>query len=457
MKHFNVILATDKNFTIGKSNELLGTLPWDFALDMKHFTNLTKPTDIFGHKNILIMGRRTWESMGCKDIPNRLNYVITKQELPNHPNTLYFKDFHSAYCHASECKGEIWVIGGSQVYDSAIRHFGCNKVYWTLINGDFKGDINFDVSKYHINWFDEIERNDINKLDNTEYSMKFKAGRVKHDAEAQYLHTLHDLMVSGEQRETRNGITFSKFNKTISWDLADGFPLLTTKKVFWKGIVEELLFFIRGETNTIKLSAKGVKIWEPNTSREFLDKLGFTEYPVGQMGPMYGYQWRNFNGQDIDQLKKVIHEIKHDPHSRRILMTDFNPAQAHLGVLYPCHSIVLQFYVLDGRLNCSMYQRSADIFCGIPFNIASTSLLLHIISCLTGLTVGKVNLIMGDYHLYKVHLEQAKLQLTRTSYDLPILTMKHFKTLEEVENSVLEDYKIENYQSHPAIKANMVA
>lgn len=453
MKHFNVILATDQNFTIGTNN----TLPWDFALDMKHFTNLTKPTNIFGHKNILVMGRRTWESMGCKDLPNRLNYVITSQDLPPHSNTLFFKDFYSAYCHASESKGEVWVIGGSKIYDSAIRHWACHKVYWTLINGIFDGQIYFDISKYPIVWTDEISHNDINKLDNTEYKLTFKVGHVKHGVESQYLYTLHDLIVSGEERQTRNGITYSKFNKTISWDLADGFPLLTTKKMFWKGIVEELLFFIRGETDTTKLSAKGVKIWEPNTTREFLDNMGFNDYQVGQMGPMYGYQWRNFNGQGIDQLAKVIHEIKNDPHSRRILMTDFNPAQAHLGVLYPCHSIILQFYVEKKCLSCNMYQRSNDELLGKPFNIASTSLLVHIISSITGLNAGKVNLIAGDYHLYQVHLEQAKMQLTRTPFNLPKLVMKEFKTLEEVENSILEDYKIVDYQSHPAIKANMVA
>jgi dihydrofolate reductase/thymidylate synthase len=453
MKFFNIILATDKNHSIGKNN----TLPWDFALDMKHFVNLTKPTDIFGHKNILIMGRRTWESMNCKDLSNRLNYVITSQDLPSCSNTLFFKDFYSAYCHASESRGEIWVIGGSKIYDSAIRHWACNKVYWTYINGEFDGQIHFDISKYQITWIDEIEHNDINKLDNTEYKLFFRVGHVKHGVEAQYLHTLHELIVSGEERQTRNGITHSKFNKTISWDLADGFPLITTKKVFWKGIVEELLFFIRGETDTTKLSAKGIKIWEPNTTRDFLDNMGFTNYPVGEMGPMYGYQWRNFNGQGIDQLKKVINEIKTDPHSRRILMTDFNPAQSHLGVLYPCHSIILQFYVEKGRLSCNMYQRSIDYFLGKCFNIASTSLLLHIISQLTNLNPGKVNLIMGDYHLYQVHLEQAKLQLTRTPFDLPKITIKKFKTLEEVENSTLEDYKITDYQSHPIIKAHMVA
>ena len=295
-------------------------------------------------------------------------------------------------------------------------------------------------------------------MNDKEYKLVFKKGYVHHHVEAQYLHILHDLMTNGEERETRNGITKSKFNKTISWDLKDGFPLLTTKKVFWKGIVEELLFFIRGETDTLKLSEKGVKIWEANTSREFLDKMGLIYYPTGQMGPMYGYQWRRYNSSnDGDQLKKIIEEIKNDPHSRRLLIATYNPLQARMGVLYPCHSIILQFYVEDSKLSCNMYQRSGDVFLGIPFNIASTSLLVHIISNLTNLQVGKVNLIMGDYHIYKAHYEQVLTQLSRTPYDLPKLEMKEFKTLEEVENSVFEDYKIVDYQSHQPIKAQMVA
>jgi thymidylate synthase len=403
------------------------------------------------------MGRRTWESMNCKPLPNRLNYVITTQNMLPIPNTLFFKDFYSAYVEACNSKGDIWVVGGSKIYDSALRHWACEKIYLTQIDGEFNGDTFFDISKYPITWTDEIDSNEINKKDNKEYKLTFKKGHVKHGVEAQYLHILHDLMMTGEERETRNGITLSKFGKTISWDLADGFPLLTTKKMFWKGIVEELLFFIRGETDTTKLSQKGVKIWEPNTTREFLDNLGFTNRPVGDMGPMYGYQWRHFNGSDFDQLKKIIHEIKTEPHSRRILMTDFNPLQAHLGVLYPCHSIILQFYVEHSKLSCNMYQRSCDEFLGKPFNIASTSLLVHIIAQLTGLKIGKVNIIMGDYHIYKVHYEQVLSQLLRTPYDLPKLEMKKFKTLEEVENSVFEDYKIVDYQSHPAIKAQMVA
>jgi thymidylate synthase len=225
--------------------------------------------------------------------------------------------------------------------------------------------------------------------------------------------------------------------------------------MFWKGIVEELLFFIRGDTNTNLLSNKGIKIWELNTRKDFLDKLGLN-YPEGEMGPMYGYQWRKFND-SVDQLTNLINELKRNPFSRRLLMTDFNPCQVDKGVLYPCHSIIIQMYINDNKLSCTMYQRSGDLFLGIPFNIASTSLLVHIIAKLTKLDVGTVNLVIGDYHIYQDHKQAVLEQLSRTPYDLSQLDLPDFNTLEQVEKSSFEDYKIINYQSHKPIKAIMFA
>ena len=285
--------------------------------------------------------------------------------------------------------------------------------------------------------------------------------------ETQYLSLLSDTLQNGEKRETRNGITLSKFFTTMSFDMKDGFPLLTTKKMFWKGIVEELLFFIRGDTNTNLLSEKGIHIWDKNTNQEFLDKQQLP-YEPGDMGPMYGYQWRFFNKpyrlenkeikeKIIDQLQFVINEIKTNPHSRRIIMTTFNPSQVDQGVLYPCHSIVIQFYVEQERLSCSMYQRSCDLFLGCPFNIASTSLLLHIISQLTGYQPGKVNMVLGDYHIYQEHVNAVKEQLQREPYPLCTLQMKPFRSLEEVELSSKYDFTLLEYQFHPTITARMVA
>ena len=454
MKKFNIILACDLGGGIGYNNNL----PWDFALDKKYFKTLT--TNFFTNKkNILIMGRNTY-----RIFDNRESYVVSTT-LKN--NNIY-DSFSKAYDDAILNEGDIWIIGGSRLYECAIKHFACDKVYLTLVNGIFKCDTYFNINKYQVEWTSNISQNDINRIDNKNYELIFKIGNVIPNVETQYLNTLYDVLYNGNERVTRNGITLSKFNKTLSFDLQKGFPLLTTKKMFWKGIVEELLFFIRGDTDTKLLSNKGIKIWEPNTSKDFLNKINL-DYEEGLMGPMYGYQWRFFNknylnndNNFIDQLKKIIDEIKNDPMSRRILMTTFNPLQVELGVLYPCHSIIIQFYVEKNEDNkvylcCSMYQRSCDLFLGLPFNIASTSLLLHIIASLTNTLPGKVNIILGDYHIYSEHKEQVLTQLSRDPYSLCQLIMPNFNILEDVEKSTLDDYKIYNYEHHAIIKANMIA
>lgn len=487
MKKFNVILATDLDGGFG----INGELPWDFTIDFAFFKSMTKSNSILPGinpaDNILIAGRKTWESMGCNPLPGRKTFVVSSQwellsqthlEQKNTRNSRlyvpdkmlqieFFPTFFSAYLAASKfLNSDIWVIGGAQIYDTALRHWACNQVYWTKIHGHFNTDVSIHMEKYPIEWTSQISTLDIDKKTGLACTLEFKLGTQIPTTEAQYLSTLYDVVTTGEKRQTRNAITWSKFTKTISCDLSNGFPLLTTKKMFWKGIVEELLFFIRGETDTTKLSAQGVKIWEPNTSREFLDSVGLS-YPDGHMGPMYGYQWRHWGKpylldetsqtKGIDQLAKVIGEIKSDPNSRRILMTDFNPTQAAQGVLYPCHSIVIQFYVQENKLSCTMYQRSGDLFLGIPFNIASTSLLLHIMSKLTGLNPGTVNLVFGDYHVYDSHVSAVYEQLERTPKDFPQIIIPDFKTLDQVEQSKLSDYVLVDYKSDPAIKVSMIA
>jgi len=470
MKKFNVILATDLKGGFGINNNL----PWKFLIDLNFFKSITCSHSILPGintlDNILIMGRKTWESMNCKSLPGRLSWVITSQykelnEINTNSKIKFFGNFYSAYIASTiYTDSDIWVMGGYKIYDEALRHWACDKIFWTQVEGIFDTDVSINISDYSIEWIHQTIKTDINKKDNKLYQLTILQGFSKPLIEQLYLKTMFDIVRIGEERNTRNGITISLFNKTLSWDLTDGFPLLTTKKMFWKGIVEELLFFIRGETDSSKLSDVGVKIWEPNTTREFLDSMGFSHYKVGEMGPMYGYQWRFFNksygtneNQGSDQLIKIIEEIKKDPHSRRILMTDYNPQQVHQGVLYPCHSIIIQFYVQQGKLYCSMYQRSGDFFLGIPFNIASTSLLVHIISQLTGLKPGIVNLIMGDYHIYQEHIDQVFEQIKRIPKKLPTLQIPNFETLEQVEKSKFEDYKIINYDSYPVIKAKMIA
>jgi len=268
--------------------------------------------------------------------------------------------------------------------------------------------------------------------------------------EIQYTNLLQNVLKTGVDSEGRNGITRSVFGKHLKFDLREGFPLLTTKKMFLRGIIEELLFFIRGDTNTKMLEEKGVNIWKGNTSREFLDKMGF-KYPEGEMGPMYGYQWRTFNGENIDQLADVIETIKEDPKSRRILMTTYNPIQVKEGVLYPCHSIIIQFFVEDGNLDMFCYNRSSDLFLGLPFNIASSSLLQMIIAKMTNLTPRYFNLSLGDAHIYASHMDAAETQTKRVPYKFPKIEILKDMPV------VFEDFKLTEYASHPIIKAPMVA
>lgn len=291
--------------------------------------------------------------------------------------------------------------------------------------------------------------------------------------EQQYLNILEDLLKNGHERQTRNSITKTLFSTHVSFDLKKGFPLFTTKKMFLRGIFEELMFFIRGHTNTKILEKKNINIWKANTSREFLDSMGLAHYEEGDMGPMYGYIFRhhskpyksNDDYQGVDQLQYVIDTLIKDPYSRRIIMTSFNPAQVNEGCLYPCHSIVVQFFVkcINNKYYVSqqMYQRSVDTVCGFPFNVASSALLSHLIcNTLNALTHSNkyipdmLHITLGDYHIYKDHYEVAQEQIKRKPYNFPMLSVKtERKSIEEYE---FEDIELASYKHHPHLKAQMV-
>lgn len=464
---FNIIIATDLLNGIGKDN----TLPWKFDYDMLYFKQNTSFNEL-NDNNILIMGHNTFKSLK-KKLNNRIYFVITNHTIKD---VVTFNNFHEAYINALSYNTNIWVIGGSQIYNYALNHWGCNKIYYTLIKHTFNCDTYFNINNYNIIWNKTKIIKDTNKTDNIEYELEYKIGTIKHNIELKYLKLLYDVLDKGNFRDTRNSLTFSSFgentNNILSCNLEEGFPLLTTKKMFWRGIVEELLFFIRGDTNTLNLLNKGIKIWENNTSLNFLKKIKL-DYDIGDMGPMYGYQWRYFNKpykkndndtSYIDQLKNIINEINTNPYSRRLIITNFNPIQVNEGVLFPCHSIIIQFYIENvienniniSKLSCNMYQRSGDLFLGIPFNIASTALLLCIISKLTNKQPYIMNLIIGDAHIYDVHKDTILEQIKRTPFKLCKLKMKDFKSLDEVETSTYNDFIIENYNSHDKLYGEMI-
>jgi thymidylate synthase len=285
--------------------------------------------------------------------------------------------------------------------------------------------------------------------------------------EYQYLNLIRQVLQHGILEKGRNGNTYALFGYNMRFNLSDGtLPLLTTKQVAWKTCLKELLWFIQGCTNNAVLQAQKVHIWDGNSTREFLDGRGLTNNRVNDLGPIYGYQWRHFNasyidcdasyeGQGIDQLAQIIETLKTDPTSRRMIMTAWNPCQLDQMALPPCH-ILCQFNVLDGRLSCTMYQRSCDIGLGVPFNIASYSMLTHILAKHCDLLPGEFIYNMGNVHIYDDHVEPLKQQLERVPYEFPKVSIinKH----DNINDYVLEDVMLTTtYQYHPAIKMAMRA
>ena len=257
----------------------------------------------------------------------------------------------------------------------------------------------------------------------------------------QYLNLLQHVLDHGEEKSDRTGTgTISTFGYQMRFDLEDGFPLMTTKKLHLKSIIHELLWFLAGDTNTRYLNDHGVRIWN-----EWADEKG-------ELGHIYGYQWRSWptpNGTHIDQVSRVIDSIQNDPDSRRHIVSAWNVGELDNMALPPCH-ILFQFYVADGKLSCQLYQRSADIFLGVPFNIASYSYLLMMMAQITGLQAGEFILTLGDAHIYLNHEDQVKLQLSRETRPLP--TVKLNTDIKSLFDFRFEDFSIENYNPHPHIK-----
>jgi dihydrofolate reductase/thymidylate synthase len=451
----NIIVAVDKNFGIGKNNNL----PWYISEEMKIFKKKT-------YDQICVVGRKTFETLPV--LKNRKVIQVSRKDLLFDEVVKEYNDF--------------FVIGGADLYSYVLKNHKINsKIHISFIKNEYDCDTYFD--KYLLKDFYILSKEYYNEFDHCEMIYK-KYG------EYQYLELLKDVLENGEKRVGRNGSIISDFSKHLKFDLREGFPLLTTKKMFLKGIIEELLFFLRGDTDTKILEKQGINIWKGNTNREFLDSNGFTERKEGLMGPMYGNIWRYYGAEyneesgkplpayykfdfldvfkktehdeekiykSIDQIKNVINLIKTDPSSRRILLTTYNPAQVDNGVLYPCHSIIIQFYVQDGYLDMFCYNRSSDLFLGLPFNIASSSLLLMIIAKLTNLTPRYFNLSLGDVHIYSNHVEQVKEQINRIPYISPRIILPDIMDINDIKNITYKDFELFEYSCYPSIKAEMIA
>lgn len=501
-KPIDLIVALDSKNGFAKD----GSIPWHFSEDLKFFAKTTKNTIDPRLVNAVIMGRKTWEEIPDKfrPLPNRLNIVISrtlKNEIDIIEKTAWGPYFFTTiddalqFCNQSKNIQTVFMIGGLSIYEHAMASRNLRHIYLTRIKSSYDCDRIFNLDSMIDRYYNVVahklstlmsiefvkENGEVVyekpvDLDFIKYTVT--SAKPENPGETQYLNLLSKILDQDKDgRDTRNAPTYSIFGNHLTFDLRNGFPLLTTKKMFWRGIVEELLFFLKGDTNSNHLSEKLVRIWEGNTTREFLDSRGLTSYEVGDMGPMYGWNWRHFGadykgmnhdytGQGFDQLRNVIQLIKTNPTSRRIMMTALDPSKVCESVLAPCHSIILQFYVSDDYLDLTMYQRSADSFLGVPYNITSNALLLSLIAKVTGLKPRRLMIVFGDTHIYKGHEQAVRTQISREPKKFPSMEiLKPFDHISSdaddmisyLENLTFKDFKLSGYKSHPKISAPMYA
>jgi dihydrofolate reductase/thymidylate synthase len=420
------------------------------------------------------MGRRTWESIpeGFRPLKNRLNIVATRNPSKyTSTNQVVFatvEELDSLLWNLSQTQ-KVFIIGGSLLYE---RYMGIAKtIYATVVDKDIEADTFFptkNFERYQIESYSSLQH--VHEQNLSYRYITYTLSKSQH-GEHGYLNTLKDILVMGNKREDRTGTgTVSLFGPQLKFDISQSIPLLTTKFVPWKLTVKELLWFLKGHTDSKLLEEQNVYIWKGNTTRDFLDKRGLQTYEEGDVGSMYGWMWRhigaeykgckhNYSGEGHDQLKELIDSLKTDPFSRRHLLTTYCPLYNDQGCLLPCHGLVVQFYVeeKDGtkHLSCHMYQRSSDTFLGLAINIASYSIMTYIIATMCDMKPKELIITTGDCHIYSNHLEQVQLQLSRNPLPFPVLKVNEQVKNKTFDELTLNDFEIIGYLHHPSIKADM--
>jgi len=491
---FSIIVSINNNNIIGEENDLI----IESKKDLRNFQKITTDKYPEGELNICIMGYNTWISIpeNKRPLSDRINIIITKNHLiDNKDNLISFNTLKESFdwCE-NNITGKIFVIGGSKIFQECCRDEFIDKldlIYLTQFNDNyspsstthsFPSSLLVNTKSIYesdsIHEICKINYLDKNKTPLDEYfggkkcnslSFKFKILQNNNNInseEYQYLDIMKNIITNGELIESRNSKTYSLFGGKMEFDLSKGFPLLTTKHMGYKTILRELLWFLSGSTSNKLLNDKKVHIWDKNSSKSFLEGRGLN-YDEGDLGPVYGFQWRhfgakykscddNYENQGIDQIKYVIDLIKNDPTSRRIIINAWNPMDIDKMALPPCH-ILCQFNVntVKNELNCQLYQRSADMFLGVPFNIASYSFLTYIIAKLTNYKPGKFIHILGDSHIYESHLDAVKEQLSRIPYNFPKLEISD--ELINIDNIDEDYFKIINYNHCNKINCEMIA
>lgn len=481
MKSFSIVAAC---FNKSKGIGYNGRLPWKrIPEDMKFFNEITskcKENKI----NSVIMGRKTFESMNNKPLKNRVNIVLSSKN----DNTYNIIDgvpvisskSLSYALNITNVKNkqidQCFVIGGQKVFEDAMSLQKCKKIHLTQVEEKETdvSDVFFPNIPEH---FKNTHKHEIKKNDEGGRHLSFLTYENKlnyKSAEKKYLNCLSHILKDGELIKGRNNnVTKSLFSKSLKFDinvlnesetdkrkLVYQVPAMTTKQLFIRGVAAELIWFLSGNTDVTWLQKRGIKIWNGNSTREFLDSVGLHDVPENNIGLGYGFQWINWNGKQINQIKNIINTLRKDPTSRSMVLSAWNVGQLDKMALKPCHMTYV-FKVTDHNkpiksLNCHMTMRSGDMFLGLPFNILSTAFLTILISRCVNMYPKQICVNIADAHIYENHIEQSKIQIGRTPYEFPKLIID--KDLNEYEDFCImepEEFQIKDYYSHSALKAEM--
>ncbi|CAK0772918.1 thymidylate synthase [Gammaproteobacteria bacterium] len=477
------IVCTDKNRGIGND----GGIPWLISEDFKFF----KKTTI---GSIVVMGRKTWESLPGP-LTGRLNYVLTnstenKDKGNGNQHVIFgsIKKLQSCIETHPHFKN-VFIIGGESVYKQFFDMNIINEVIMTVLPKAYKCDVfmpyipyNYELTDYKFIDGGDLTGGNYKRL----WYKKNDNIILKDTPDYKYFNLCKQVIdscggsgsVNAKQelvirKDRTNTGTYSMFGGELKFDISKYLPIYTTKRIAWKACIEELLWFLRGDTDVKKLQAKGVKIWDGNSTRKFLGDRGLVDYPEYIIGEGYGYQWRNFGGTDynpqdpdnyvrggtgFDQVTEVIRLLKKDPYSRRILINAWNPQRAHRMSLVPCHYSV-QFYVKEctpkNKLSIKVVMRSNDLFLGNPFNVTSYAILAYIIAMKVDMVPDELILSIGDSHIYSNHLEQMYTQMDRIPSSSPLMVINEDVRDKKWEDISIDDFEMIGYQPYPSIKAYM--
>ena len=482
---FNIVVCTDKIFGIGKNNDI----PWKFNKDIQYFKNLTIGNINEDKYNVVIMGNNTYKSIPLKYRPlnKRINMILSKSHVPTNNeslddieyiknNPVYFNNIDHLLIYLDKIKTYVnncFIIGGSMIYNIFLNLKLVNTIYLTKINNkSYECNTFFDLELYKKQFkiISETPYIDIDtKINKSSTLINYIYSYINKE-ENKFIKTVNKILNKGVYNLDRSGVgTLSIFGKSFTYDIRNyRLPLFTHRKVFLRGIIEELLFFISGKTDTKILEEKKVNIWKGHTSREFLDSRSLQHYKEGSYGPSYGFQLRHFDadfindetdytGKGFDQLEDVIYQIKNNPTSRRILFSYWNPSVLNKVPLPSCH-LLYQFHVNieTNELSCSFYQRSNDYMLAGVYNICSASILVFMLCKICNLKPGKIIHNIGNIHIYMNQIEVVKEIVQNEPYNFPLLFIEDSKNeIKKIEDFRFEHFKLLFYNSYKKYNITM--